>query len=141
KLSVTYYAELVMGVSREAVSRYIITEANLQHRAVLARNPYNPEFAERVAFATTSAQTFTFTADRAEFLGRNGSLQAPAALKRRALSGRVGAGLDPCMALQCGVDLQPGEEHSIIFTLGEGDNADHALFLAGKYHDLEQVEA
>jgi cyclic beta-1,2-glucan synthetase len=140
RLTATYYAELVMGVSRETVSRYIITEASLQHGALLARNPYNPEFAERVAFAGISAETFTFTADRAEFLGRNGSMQAPAALKRRALSGKVGAGLDPCMALQCAVDLQPGEERSIVFTLGEGDNDDHARFLAGKYRNLEQVE-
>src|SRR5207249_11439897 len=50
-------------------------------------------------------------------------------------------GLDPCAALQCAVDLQPGEERSITFTLGEGVNADHARFLAEKYQDAEQVEA
>ncbi|MEO8285519.1 MAG: glucoamylase family protein [Chloroflexota bacterium] len=140
KLSATYYAELVLGVSRETVARYIITEANRERGAILARNPYNPEFAERVAFAATSAGTFTFTADRAEFLGRNGSMQAPAALKRRDLSGRVGAGLDPCVALQCAIELQPGEERTVVFTLGEGDNLDHARYLAGKYRSLEQVE-
>ncbi len=140
KLSVTYYAELVLGVSREAVSRFIITEADREHSAILARNPYNPEFAERVAFAATSASDFTFTADRAEFLGRNGSLQAPAALERRGLSGRVGAGLNSCVALQCALNLQPGEERTVVFTLGEGDNADHARFLAAKYRDHGQVE-
>ena len=45
------------------------------------------------------------------------------------------------MALQCLVTSQPGEERSIIFTLGEGDNADHARELAAKYRDPEQVEA
>ena len=140
KLSVTYYAEMVMGVSRESISRYIITEADHDAGVVLARNPYNNEFAERVAFATTSAETFTFTTDRAEFLGRNGSTRNPAALKRQALSGRVGAGLDPCIALQCAIELQPGEERSILFALGEGDNAEHSRTLAAKYHDPDREE-
>jgi cyclic beta-1,2-glucan synthetase len=67
-------------------------------------------------------------------------MQAPAALKRRELSGRVGAGIDPCMALQCAMELQPGEERTIVFTLGEGDDLEQARYLAGKYRSLEQVE-
>ncbi len=140
-----------MGVNRESTSRYIVTEAVRKSvnpggkdvgraAAILARNPYNNEFAERIAFATTSAESFTFTTDRAEFLGRNGSTQAPIALKRRWLSGRAGAGLDPCFALQCAVDLQPGEERSVTFALGEGDNAEQARLLAAKYSDTEQAE-
>jgi cyclic beta-1,2-glucan synthetase len=140
KLTLTYYAELVMGVNREATSRYIITDADKEAGAVFAHNPYNNEFAERVAFATISAETFAFTTDRAEFLGRNGSTQAPLALKRRGLSGRVGAGLDPCLALQCAIELQPGEERSVTFTLGEGDDADHGRELAAKYRDGQQAD-
>ena len=46
----------------------------------------------------------------------------------------MGAGLDPCVALQCAVDLQPGEERSLTFTLGQGENAFQARDLAAKYH-------
>ena len=35
----------------------------------------------------------------------------------RRLSGKVGAGLDPCAALQAQFDLQPGEEREVIFTI------------------------
>ncbi len=140
KLSATYYAELIMGVSRETSSRFIISKADRKAGGLFAHNPYNNEFAERVAFVVTSEATFAFTADRGEFIGRNRSTGDPIALKRRTLSGRSGAGLDPCFALQCLVDLKPGEERSITFTLGEGDNAEHAGVLAAKYRDPARVE-
>ena len=60
------------------------------------------------------------TADRTEFFGRNGALERPAALERGAqLSGKVGAGLDPCAALQTIVELRPGESAEIVFFLGQ----------------------
>ncbi|MFL5733805.1 MAG: GH36-type glycosyl hydrolase domain-containing protein, partial [Chloroflexia bacterium] len=140
RLSATYYAEWVLGVTREGHAPYVITEADLEHGAILARNPYNFEFAERVAFAATDASKYAFTADRTEFLGRNGSPQKPRAMLRRTLSGRNGAGFDPCAALQVPVDLKPGEERSLLFLLGEGDTREGARQLSGKYRELPAAE-
>ena len=120
RISVTSYSELVLGVQRSVSAPFIITEADERDGAVFARNPYNNEFAHRVAFFELVGQERTVTCDRKEFIGRNGSLDDPAALRRVGLSGRAGAGLDPCAALQCVVELAPGESRQVVILLGPG---------------------
>jgi cyclic beta-1,2-glucan synthetase len=73
------------------------------------------------------------TGDRTEFIGRNGTLQRPAALQRKHLSGRVGAGLDPCGAIQVPFDLAPGQTRQIVFRLGMGRSVDEADQLVARF--------
>ena len=48
------------------------------------------------------------------------------------LSNKVGAGLDPCAAMQVPCELADGEEREIIFTLGVGRDSDDARTLVLK---------
>ena len=73
-----------------------------------ARNAYNSEFSDCVAFFDVDEPTRTVTGSRTEFLGRNGTLRDPAAMHRVRLSGKTGAGLDPCAAMQVTFDLADG---------------------------------
>ncbi|MDH3492747.1 MAG: hypothetical protein OEM82_04295 [Acidobacteriota bacterium] len=122
ELSATFYCDLVLGVERAASAPFLITEIDPVTGAVFARNPYNAEFSNRVAFAATDSASRTWTCDRREFLGRNGKLARPAAMLREKLSGKSGAGLNPCAAIQTKFDLLPNETREIIFLLGEEDN-------------------
>jgi len=131
-LTATHYLDWVLGVSREGSSRYVISEWDEQG-TMLARNPYNNEFAGAVAFVTSSQTSSSYTADRAEFLGRNGGLADPAALHSSGLSNRVGADLDPCSAIQSGIDLPAGGEVTILFVVGEAEDRAAALALAARY--------
>lgn len=126
RLSATGYVEWVLGDLRTKSAMHVITEIDPQSGALLARNPYNAEFSDRVTFFDIDDRTRTLTGDRMEFLGRNGSLRNPAAMRRLRLSGNVGAGLDPCGALQVHFDLANGQEREIVFLLGVGRNAEEA---------------
>jgi cyclic beta-1,2-glucan synthetase len=116
RLSVTAYVEWVLAASREAAAPFIVTEIDAETGAMLARNPWNTGFGDRVAFADLAGRQHTWTGDRTEFLGRNGTLDRPAALAGGApLANRVGAGLDPCGAMQTRLELEPNERAEIVF--------------------------
>ena len=118
RLSATGYVEWVLGDLRPKSTPHVITEIDPTSGALVARNAYNTEFADRVAFFDVDEATRTVSGDRTEFLGRNGTLANPAALGRARLSGKVGAALDPCAAIQVGFELAAGQEYEIVFRLG-----------------------
>ena len=134
QLSATGFVEWVLGDLRPKTAMHVVTETDPESGALLARNPYNTEFSDRTAFFSVDETTRTLTGDRTEFLGRNGCLQAPAAMTRTRLSGKVGAGLDPCGAIQVSFDLAAGEEREIIFKLGLGQTPEDARSLVHRFH-------
>jgi cyclic beta-1,2-glucan synthetase len=142
RLSVTAYVEWVLGASRGGSAPFIVTEIDTETGAMLARNPWNNEFGQRVAFADLSGRQLSWTGDRTEFLGRNGTLDRPAALAdAKPLSNRVGAGLDPCAALQTRLALAANGTMEIVFLLGETATITDAQTLLEKYRtaDLDAV--
>jgi cellobiose phosphorylase len=126
QLSVTGYVEWVLGDLRSKSAMHIITETDPRTGALLAKNSYNKEFNDRICFFDVNDSAKTYTADRSEFIGRNGSLRNPEAMGRVKLSGKTGAALDPCGALQSVFELAEDQEHEIIFLLGTGNNHNHA---------------
>jgi cellobiose phosphorylase len=131
RISLTGYWELVLGEWRHANLMHIVTEKDPHSGALLARNAYGRECANRVVFAHVSHDGLgermqTLTGNRSEFIGRNGSIASPAALHRTRLSGRTGAGLDPCAALQTQIELADGQEREIVFLFGAARNTDEA---------------
>ena len=142
RISVFCYVEWVLGASRTASAAHIVTEIDPQTGAMLARNRWGDDFGERVAFIDLAGAQHSWTADRREFLGRNGTLDHPAALTGSAgLSKAVGAGLDPCAALQTSFNIAPNASQVATVLLGQAENEDAARALIETYRhtDLDTV--
>jgi cellobiose phosphorylase len=133
RISVTGYVEWVLGETRSRSAMHVLTEKDGKTGALFACNPYGIEFGDRVAFFDVDDTTRTLTCDRTEFIGRNGSLAAPAALGRVRLSGRIGAALDPCAALQVMLALDPDAEREVTFRLGAARDGDEARALVARF--------
>jgi len=133
KLSATGYAEWTLGDNRTKTAMHIRTEAGPDSGILFAENPYNTEFSTRVAFFDIEAKDKTYTTDRTEFIGRNGTLQNPEAMLRKELSGKTGLALDPCAAIQVPFNLAIEEEYELIFRLGAGQNFSQAEELARQF--------
>lgn len=141
RVNVNYYAEWVLGVSRESTASYIAPEFASDHFALLARNLYSPDFGGRIAFLASTREPTGVTTDRTEFLGELGSYIRPAALERVGLTPRLETGTDPCAVLQSLLWLQPGETKEITFLLGQGADRADTERLISHYQDIRNVQA
>ncbi|MES1972917.1 MAG: glucoamylase family protein [Pseudomonadota bacterium] len=142
RLSITAYVEWLLGTVRAASAPFVFTAIDPATGAMIARNPWNAAFAGRAAFLDLGGAQMRWTADRREFIGRNGCLSDPAGLAGGArLSGTVGAGLDPCGAMQTIIELAPGAEAEIRILLGDADGPEQAAALVARYRaaDLDCV--
>jgi cellobiose phosphorylase len=126
RLSVTGYWEWVLGEWRHTNLMHVVTSIDPATGALFARNMYNREFAGKTVFVNVSDAARTVTGSRTEFLGRNGGPAAPRAMRQAHLSGRTGAGFDPCAAMQAEIELADGQERDLVFVLGAGDSAEEA---------------
>jgi cyclic beta-1,2-glucan synthetase len=141
RLSATYYAEWVLGTVREQAPLTVRTEIDGAEGALLAYNPFNQDHGHQVAFQDVDLRPRTVTADRTEFLGRNGSTTAPAGMSRSEFVERVGPGLDPCAVVRVVVELAPGEEREIAFFLGSAPDVATARRLLQRHKQPGQVAA
>ncbi len=137
RLSLTGYWEWVLGERRHQSAMHVVTAIDAPSGVLTARNPYHPECGGRIAFVEVSERRRTVLGDRGEFLGRNRGLDAPQAMGRQRLSGRVGAGLDPCAALQASFELAEDEVRELVFVLGAGESIEEVRQLARRHCSLE----
>jgi cyclic beta-1,2-glucan glucanotransferase len=140
-LSLFAYNDWVLGPPRESQAGHITTTYDEKGGTILARNAYNDEFAQRVAFAHVSETPRSATGHRLSFIGRNGSIRRPAALRHLMLEPQFGAGLDPCAALHVQVVLNPGERHRVLFLLGQGTDTAHVERLIARHAAIDDAVA
>ena len=120
RLSVFGYVEWCLGPPRAGERRFVVTEhrrsdrgdsraQRLQHRVRRTRRV----LARQRAGAIVHVRSRRVRRPQPH-------AEPPAALLRARLSGRSGAGLDPCGALQLDLRIEPGQSRRVAFVLGRG---------------------
>ncbi len=138
RLTITGYVAWALGANGTTPAPFVITARDEATGALLARNPWRADFADRVAFIDLGGMQHSLSGDRLELLGALGTVAQPAALHSvTPLSGRLGAGLDPCGALQTRVELPPHTQIDILFVLGDATDTADAQALVKKYRSID----
>ncbi|SDB80027.1 cyclic beta-1,2-glucan synthetase [Raineyella antarctica] len=136
--TVTSYAELALGSDTRSSSRHLVTSVDDDSGAFLVRNPWATQFTDQVVFFDMQGAQETWTGDRLEFLGVQGSTEMPSAIDDGLpLSGRVGAGPDPCAALQRTVEVDPGAAVELVVVLGAAHTTEEARSLVHRYRNTD----
>ncbi|HKK45933.1 MAG TPA: glucoamylase family protein, partial [Balneolaceae bacterium] len=144
-LSVFHYLDWVLGIFREDSTRHLTSSYDESLHTIFVRNPYNNEFAGRLAFAgfyTAEGIDSSFqTSDRMAFIGRNRNLKNPRALAYdEAFEKRFGVGFESCAASKLGLDLDSGSSVDLYFFVGETSSENKARELINKYRNIEAIE-
>jgi cyclic beta-1,2-glucan synthetase len=139
-LSVTHFVEWVLGDSRSRANQRVSTAYDTAGRMLTARSPFNEDHPDSVAFLACDRAIHSYTADRTEFLGRNGTPADPAALRRTGLGGLTGRFHDNCGAIMSRVTIAPGESVEVRFLLGECDSLEDARLLVERHREPGAVE-
>ena len=140
RLTATFYAEWLFGALGSRVRPHVVCEYDASLHAILAGNPWNADFAERIGFVSASKAPQSVTGDRFEFLGSEGDVRRPAGLQHMSLGGHFAPGVDACAGYQVHIDLAPGEDAEVVFMLGQGAQRAEMRHLVKRYQDPVQVE-
>ncbi len=140
KLALTYYLKPVLGVSDQSTQQYICTDIDEESGTFLIKNSYNTDFPARIAFMDASENIKDYTGNREAFLGSKGDLYTPEGLKKERLSNEIGAGLDPCGAIQIIVEMQEQEEKEMVFLFGQSKDKQEMVSLIEKYKDINNCK-
>lgn len=140
RLTATFFAEWVLGPTREDQQLNVCTSRDEKSGALIATQSWTGSFTKNVAFAASSPRATSVSGDRTQFLGRNNPGGKPFALSRVRLDNRIGGGLDPAAAMQLPVALDSGQQIDLIFMLGETADTDAMRAVVDKYVTPQQVD-
>jgi len=151
EFEITSYFELINGdlmgdIAHRAYSNLFV-ETFYDDEIILAnRRKRRKEEKNTWVFNTSTVEgesigRMEYETDRAEFISRGRNLENPRAVTESLpLSGKIGAVLDPVMAIRRRVRLQAGESIKVSFVLGVADNKGDAIELGKKYLGNESIQ-
>ena len=140
RLTATWFAEWTLGSNREDQQTHIQCSRDSQSGALLAQQYWTGPSRGYIAFAAASPAPSSWTMDRGQFLGRDGSRSNPEALGRLRLDNRTGVASDPCAAQQVTIVLERGQQTEVIFLLGQAESIEDVRAIIRRCQTPEDVQ-
>jgi len=135
KIELIYYIKPVLAEDEIKSNNYINVEYEKSNNIVIAKNLYNMEFPNQVAYISSSESIKSFTGDKNFFIG-NGSLSNPDGIKKVNLNNESGLGKESCIAVQLEIELESFETKELSIILGASDNNEYRE-VAYKYQKIQ----
>lgn len=95
---------------------------------------------EYIAFHSSNVKPASHDGDKESFLGMYGTVTSPKTLTTGKSGKRTGNWLDTIGSLKVNVNLRPGQEKTINFTLGAAGSQKEAASLINKYKNYKEVD-
>jgi cyclic beta-1,2-glucan synthetase len=125
RITATFFADWLLDTNVGATAPFRTSFFRPDLQAVLARNPWQREYRNQVAFLACTGPVHSFTTSRADFLGLTPDWLRPPGLDAWGLGERMqNRGADAAAALQVHLDIAPGELCETAFMVGKIDSKD-----------------
>jgi len=151
-LSLFSYIELCLGngedMHREFQKTFIGTKFDSKNDIIYAskRKLPVPKFISTgmaedptKAFHSVNLKIDEYEGHKIRFMGMYRGVENPKAVEENKLTNTVGDWYDSMLSLKTSMELSPGEEKTVIFTLGSADKTE-ARGLSKKYSDVSNVD-
>ncbi len=144
--ALSFFAYYDLAPKPDHAAGSVVAQPGADSGAVLVRRRTGDDGDDGVTFASVihaSATAATrFTCDRTRFVGRNGSLTCPAALRGMSNLDDAAVSFDPasCIAQQVKLDLPPNGEIELAFLFGRAESVEHARRLIAEHGTHEAIE-
>ena len=154
RLSLFTYLEWCLGTSpdwhREFDKIFVETKFDKKAGAVFAnksrwgipapdKRPWARPY-EFTGFHASIPAPVAFESDQSNFMGQNGELTAPAAVRQGRLKNTQGRWTDGITSIQTRVVLRPGQTRTVVYLLGATRTANEARAIINRYAKKGQVE-
>jgi len=96
RLTLSYYAEWVLGGFRDDMAAYLLSGVDLDHQILWTRSAYGESHSDSVACLFASEPLVSWTSDRQEFYGLAGNYSYPRGVLTGLLSKTTSRQADPC---------------------------------------------